>query len=222
MSGESVMELLMWARGPGFTIAVTVFLFGMLLRLMEILLLGRKNDLAPPRRDPVGAGVRTIFTRFLPAPGMMRAQPTTIVGGYLFHVGFFVVLFFFVPHIQVFKETLGLEWPGLPTPAIDAATVLAMAAMIAVLAARLRDPVRRMLSGPQDYVLWALTFIPLLTGYLAVNQLLLPYAVMLGLHILAVELLMVAFPFTRLTHAVTFILARYYTGWNNGRKGAPT
>ncbi len=42
-------ELLSWARGPGFDIALIIFVGGMLLRLLEILALGKKPDLSPPR-----------------------------------------------------------------------------------------------------------------------------------------------------------------------------
>ena len=31
---------------------------------------------------------------------------------------------------------------------------------------------------------------------------------------------MIAFPFTKLMHAVTFVMARYYNGSIQGRKGA--
>jgi nitrate reductase gamma subunit len=42
---------------------------------------------------------------------------------------------------------------------------------------------------------------------------------LLVLHIGSVELLMVAFPFTKLMHAFTLFMARYYNGAMAGRKG---
>jgi len=54
----------------------------------------------------------------------------------------------------------------------------------------------------------------------AVNKLFGDPILMLALHILSVELLMIAFPFTKLMHAVTFVFARYYNGAIQGRKGA--
>ena len=58
-----------------------------------------------------------------------------------------------------------------------------------------------------------------MTGYLAYHRLIHPYQLVLGLHILSVEVLMVAFPFTKLMHAFTFILARWYNGAMAGRRG---
>jgi hypothetical protein len=60
---------------------------------------------------------------------------------------------------------------------------------------------------------------PLVTGYMAFHRIGLDYTLMLALHILSVELLMIMLPVTKLTHAVTFAMARYYNGSNAGRKG---
>ena len=65
-----------------------------------------------------------------------------------------------------------------------------------------------------------LSLLPLVTGYVAVNKLFGDPTLMLALHILSVEALMVAFPFTKLTHAFTFVISRYYNGAIQGRKGA--
>lgn len=219
---EPGMDLLLWAKGPGFQIAVVVFLLGMTLRLVEVLTLGRKKDIAPAKGDAVGSGLRTIFSRSVPGPSIMKQRPVVVVGGYIFHIGFFVTLLFFVPHIQLFKEGFGISWPGLPSSLIEATAVLSILAMIGVLWCRLAQPVRKFLSTFDDYLAWTLTFLPLLTGYMAVNKLLLPYTLLLALHILSVELLMALAPFTKLTHIATAAVSRYYNGAINGRKGAPS
>lgn len=216
------MDLLLWAKGPGFKIAVALFLLGMALRLVEILTLGRRHDISPPEGNPVAAGLKTIFTRSWPGPHIMQRRPIVVVGGYLFHIAFFVSLFFFIPHIQLFKQGFGLSWPGLPSPIVEATAVVGILSLLVVMLCRLMQPVRRFLSTYDDYLTWLLTLLPLLTGFMAVNKLALPYTLLLALHILSVELLMAAAPFTKLTHAMTFVLARYYNGAINGRKGAPS
>ncbi len=40
------IELLSWARGPGLQIATIVFVAGVVIRVFEILVLGRKTNLA--------------------------------------------------------------------------------------------------------------------------------------------------------------------------------
>ena len=41
----------------------------------------------------------------------------------------------------------------------------------------------------------------------------------LALHMLTVEAWLIYFPFSRLMHAVTFVLSRSYTGATYGRRG---
>ncbi len=213
-------DLLLWAKGPGFSIALFIFLAGTVLRLGEILWLRRKTDLAPAKGEVLGPVLRTIGHRFLPAPGMLRKSPVVHIGGWTFHVGLFVILFLFTPHIVLVQAFTGLSWPGLPHSLVHAVTLATMAAMVAVLAARISDPVKKLLSDVEDYLVWGLTFLPLLTGFLAVGRMGLAYDTLLALHILSVELLMVVFPFTKLMHALTWVLARGYTGAIAGRKGA--
>lgn len=213
------MDFLLWVRGPAFDFAVLILVFGLLVRLIEILALGHKPDFSEARASGMEAGFGTIFRRMLPAEGMLERAGITIVAGYVFHLGLFITLFLFAPHIELFHAMLGVKWPGLPTPLVDFAAVMALVALVAILIRRLTHPVLKHLSGAEDYLVWALTFLPILTGYLAFHHLLLPYTQMLALHILSVELLMICFPFTKLMHTFTLFLARYYNGALAGRKG---
>ena len=45
---NAYFDFLMWVRGPGFNIALVIMVGGILLRLIEILVLGRKTDFAQP------------------------------------------------------------------------------------------------------------------------------------------------------------------------------
>ena len=211
----SAMELLNFARGPALQVSLVVFIIGMLIRLLEIGLLGRKKDLSEARGASISAGIRTIFSRSIPPSGMW----SHLVAGYIFHVGFMLVLFFFVPHILLFKNALGLSWPDLPNGIIDGLTIISLAAMAYALFVRISDPVRRMLSNFNDYFAWLVTFLPLLTGYLAFHRHVGEYTLMLAIHIMSVNLLLIAFPFTKLTHALTVFVARWYNGAVAGRKG---
>jgi len=216
MSAEA---LLAWARGPGFDWALGIFVLGMLLRLFEVLSLGRKPDLAEGRGSGVQGGLRTIVTRTLPRPSVFAREPVRIINGYVFHIGFFLVLFFYGPHIELFQTKLGLSWPALSTGIIDALAVLTVLSLLLALALRLTNPVVKFLSTSGDYVAWLVTLLPVLTGYLAYNHMLLPYTQMLALHLLSVELLLVVAPFTKLTHMFSFALARWYQGYQAGHRG---
>lgn len=215
------LQFLTWVRGTGLDLALTVFVLGVLWRLIEIYGLGRKRDLSAPRHVPGASGWATVFRRSVPPPGMLKTSPVSYVGGYVFHVGLAIVVFLFVPHIALVTALLGAAWPGLPSQMVDFVTVVTMATMIAVLVDRIAKPVKRFLSTFGDWFTWTLTFLPLLTGWLAVHHLLLPYTLMLAVHILSVELLLVFLPFTKLFHAFTVFGSRWYNGKINGHKGVP-
>ena len=213
------MEFLLWVRGPVFEISVTIFVIGVLLRLFEILSLGRSRTLAEPNGDEFGPGMKTIFTRSIPHSGTFRRQPLTVIAGYVFHVGLLVCLILFVPHIELFRETFGFGWPGLPNPFIDAAAVLGIVGLLAALWHRIMNPVMRLITTKEDWLVWLLTFLPMLTGYLAYHRMVDSYPLILGLHLLSVNALMVFFPFTKLMHTFTVFLSRWYNGAMNGRRG---
>jgi nitrate reductase gamma subunit len=215
----SETELLLWIRGPALQIATVIFLLGAVVRVVEILLLGRKKNLAEARGSAVAGGLRTIFSRSIPDRGTLQRSTFNVVAGYVFHIGFFITLLFFAPHILLFHDVFGISWPSMPTPMVDATAIVTMIALLAVLAHRLWHPVMRFLSRFQDYLVWLVTILPLLTGYLAFHRIGLAPPMLIALHILSVELLMVIFPFTKLMHAFTLFMARYYNGAIAGYKG---
>lgn len=213
------LQFLTWVRGPGLNLALAVFVLGVLWRLIEIYGLGRKQDLSAPRRVPGASGWATVLRRSLPPPGMLPASPVSYIGGYVFHIGLAIVVFLFAPHVELVKTLIGLAWPALPSQVVDLVTVVTVAAMVAVLADRIARRTKRFLSTFGDWFTWTLTFLPVLTGWLAVHHLLLPYTLMLALHILSVESLLVFLPFTKLFHAFTAFGSRWFNGTVNGHKG---
>ena len=215
------LMFLTWVRSTGLNIAIGIFLLGVLWRLFEIYSLGRKPDLSTPRQAAGASGLHTVFRRSLPPPGMLKRSPISYIGGYIFHVGLAIIVFLFAPHILLISNLTGLSWPGLPSQFVDMTAVVTMAAMVVVLVDRINKPAKRFLSTFEDWFTWAVTFLPVLTGWMAVQHLLLPYTLMLALHILSVELLLVVLPFTKLFHAFTLIGSRWYNGKVNAHRGVP-
>jgi len=215
------LDLLSWARGPGLSWAIGLFVVGVLWRLVEIYSLGRKPDLSAPRHGAGASGFHTIFRRSLPPPGLLKRSPVGYIGGYLFHIGLAVIVFGFAQHILLIENFTGLGWPGLPTQVVDLATVVTIAAMLAVLVDRITKAPKRFLSTCGDWFAWGVTFLPVLTGWLAARHLLLPYTQMLAVHILSAELLLAVLPFTKLIHVFTLFGSRWFNGAVNGHKGVP-
>ena len=212
-------ELLNWARGPGFQIASIIFALGIMLRLGEIVMLGRKANLAEAKGSAMSSGLRTVFSRTVPDAATFKRSAFTVTAGYIFHIGLFVVIFLFAPHILFFKDLLHVSWPALPSPVIDATSVITIITLVIVLVHRLRDPVKRFLSNYDDYLGWFVTILPLITGYIAFHRVGMTAPSLIAIHLLSVQLLMVVFPFTKLMHAFTIFLARWYNGAISGYRG---
>jgi len=206
--------------GPALQIATAIFVAGVLIRILEIPLLGRKANLAPPKGNAMAQGLKTVLTRSFPRAEQVREAPVVHIGGYVFHIGFFIALLFFAPHIVLFNDAFGISWPALSTNVVEVSAGLAIVALIALLISRLFDPVRRMLATFSDYIVLVLSLLPLVTGIMATYKIGGDYNTLLAIHILSVEALMVAFPFTKLMHAFTFAISRYYNGAIQGYKGA--
>lgn len=213
-------EFLLWTKGPAFQAATVIFVVGVVARFIEIYALGRPRNLAEPRGNAAAAGLRAIVMRSVPKPNSMTLRSAfTETAGWIFHLGMLVVIFLAAPHILVFEHILGIAWPNLPGALIDALSVATIIALFAVLVHRLYDPVLRLLSTPHDYIAWFVTTLPMVTGYLAYHHVLISYTTMLALHILSVQLLMIVFPFTKLMHAFTVFMSRFYNGAIAGYKG---
>lgn len=215
----SEIEFLSWVRGTGFQIAIIIFIAGILIRFGEILLLGRKTNLAEAKGSEMSSGLRTIISRSIPDKTTFQRSTFIVVAGYVFHIGLFVTIFLFAPHILMFKDVIGFGWPSIPTPIVDAITVVTIIALLAILVNRMRDRVLKFITTKEDYLVWLVTILPLITGYIAFHRIGTTAPTLLAIHILSVELLLVVFPFTKLMHTFTVVLSRWYNGAISGYRG---
>ena len=213
------IELLNWARGPGLQIATIIFVAGVVIRIIEILMLGRKPNLAEAKGSEMSAGLKTMVSRTVPDPATFKRSSFTITAGYFFHLGLFITFFMFAPHILLIRDVIGFGWPALPTPVVDAFAVITIISLLAVLVNRLTNKVMRYLTNFGDLLTWFLTLAPLITGYIAFHRIGFTAPTLLAMHILSVELLLIVFPFTKLMHAFTLFMARWYTGAISGYRG---
>ena len=213
------MGFLLWVKGPAFNLAVAIFALGMLARIVEIFMLGRKANYAEPKRRRVGAGLQD-------HPHPHHRRPRDLRAGALRcdrRLGLAHRLHrrpaALHPPCGAVQEPAGVllagaaqpgggcghgHYPGRPDRRPGSSAVAPGEALISTL---------------EDYLVWAVTFLLVLTGYLAYHRLVNPYPLALGLHILSAELFLVICPFTKLTHIFTAFIARWYNGASFGRKG---
>jgi hypothetical protein len=98
------MTLLEFARGPGLQWALGIFVFGVLWRLVGSFLLARRRELFTPKgTQTVKAGARAIIMRSIPPHELEKKITFQHVTGYAWHIGFFITLLLFGPHVPFFK-----------------------------------------------------------------------------------------------------------------------
>ena len=219
------MDLLQFARGPALTFAMIIFVVGVLWRMIGILSLpfitipSRARQGVLPEAE-IGGWFEGIWRRMWPHKTFLRPALFSTINGYVFHIGLFIVVFLFAPHILFLKGLTGLSWGNLPSNLVFAIGVVTAMSLVAALVHRLTNPVQRLISTFNDYFSWFVTITPLITGLLAFTHLGLPYETVLGLHILSVALLLVWFPFGKLMHAFLFVVSRGATGARMKHRGA--
>lgn len=217
------MELLQFARGPALTIALAVFLFGTLWRLFGVLLLERRRIHSAPRAgapSAVMSALAGITGKMWPHATFMKNSLFQVLNGYLFHIGLAISVLLFAPHILFIKSISGLSWPALPSNLVYGIAVVTAVSLLAGLIHRLTSPVMRLISRTDDYLSWALTFLPVVTGIAAVSHIGARYETLLAIHILTVCAFLIWFPFGKLMHAFLFAVSRGETGIRFKHRGA--
>jgi nitrate reductase gamma subunit len=214
----TAVELLQFARGPALWASLAVLVAGSLWRVAGILRLGSRPDLSTPRSTRWLAGaMRGIFARMIPRAEFRQRNQLGVWNGYVYHLGLAVIAFGYLPHIRFIERLTGLAWPPLPDAVVYVSIGLTFVSLFIALLERLTDPVRRLLSGFDDYFSWAVVVLPLATGMIALQQ---SDALPLAIHLLSVELLFLWLPFGKLAHAFLVFASRGVTGAALGRKGA--
>jgi nitrate reductase gamma subunit len=217
------MELLEFARGPALTFAITVFIAGVVFRIVSLFLLWRTRDSSAGssrERSAFSAALREIVRRLWPQSAYKQRTLFMLINGYVFHFGLAIIVFFLLPHIVFFKDLVGLSWPSLPNNVIYAISIVTTVSLIAALVMRISNPAQRIISTFDDWFSWLVTFLPVITGIIATSHLGARYETLLGLHILSVALLLIYLPFGKLMHWFLVFVTRSQTGAHLSHRGA--
>jgi nitrate reductase gamma subunit len=198
------------ARGPLFAAALLVFALGMLRHvLLQLHALvfnkGRRLKQVTWRRVALDS-----LSWAVPLRHLVRGTIFISATSFLFHVGAVLVPLFYPGHIVLWEEFLGVGLPALGRGVADTLTLTTIGCCVLLLGYRVVIRRARDLSRPSDYILLVMVLLPFLSGYLAAHPAVnpLPWGGMLLIHIVSAELLMIAAPFTKLSHIVLFVFDR--------------
>jgi nitrate reductase gamma subunit len=214
------MTLLDFARGPAMQWSLVIFSIGVCWRLAGIFLLHSKRDWSQPRRKTaLQDGTRAIVMRSLPPHELEKNIVFQHVTGYLWHIGFFVTILFFGPHIPFFKSILGFSWPHISNVMIMIAAAVTLSVLVMLLVRRIIHPVLQKISTADDYISVIITILPLITGFMSYANLGFIKETNLALHIMSFQLILLWYPFGKLMHLFLVFPSRFRVGARFGRRG---
>lgn len=136
---------------------------------------------------------------------------------FVFHIGLLITPIFLLGHNLLLKESWGFGLPALPDGLADGLTVAMLVAAVFILLRRIALPEVRILTKPYDLLILLIAVAPFFTGFMAYHQVG-NYKFWLILHILCGEIMLVAIPFTKLSHFLLFFLSRAQLGMDFGVK----
>jgi nitrate reductase gamma subunit len=201
-----------FVSGPLVWVAFIVFILGCLYRLIRMIWMTYKKEQFIFSYMSLKYSLRSILHWITPFGTVnMRKHPVMTIVTFVFHICLFVAPIFLLSHIILVDESWNLSWPALPDSTADIMTILVIIACIFFLVRRIISREVQFVTSASDYGILAVVVAPFLTGFYAYYQF--PgYPVAMILHIVSGEIMLIAIPFTRLSHMIFSVFTRSYTG----------
>ena len=204
-----------FVRGPLALIAFIIFFAGSIYRI-AYMLKGAKKDKIVFSHMSWKHSLASLVHWLIPFNNQyMRRRPIFTVVTFAFHICLVIGPLLLLGHVMLIQESWNISWWTLSETLVDWMTVVVIAGAGFFLYRRLSDPVVKNVTDSSDYILLAITVLPFITGFVAYHQLF-AYKTMLIIHILAGEVMLIAIPFTRLSHMLFFAFTRTYYGSESG------
>jgi len=197
--------------GPLVWISFIVFMGGSIYQLVSMFTLAKKDKVIYPYMS-LKYSLRSIVHWIVPfASTNMRKRPVMTIITFAFHICLVLTPILLLSHNLLWRQSWKISWWTFSERTTDIMTVIVIIACLFFLIRRLLLPEVRFVTFASDYALLAIALAPFLTGFLAYHQWL-PYKTILMLHILCGEIMLIAIPFTRLSHMLFFVFTRAYMG----------
>lgn len=202
--------------GPMFWLSMGICLIGMLVRFVLYFKglswqLDRVAYTAHTWQGLKGA-LKSIIKWLIPfGTYSWRKQPFMTVIFFGFHIGAVLVPLFLLAHNLFLKEKIGFSLITLNPLLADVLTWAVVVSALFLALRRIALPEVRILTTPYDYLILLIAVAPFVTGLLARYEVG-NYTFWLTLHILCGEILLIAIPFTKLSHIALFFASRAQLG----------
>ena len=210
-------EIYNFVSGPLAWLAFILFFGGCLYRLVRLFMLVKEKEPFVFTYMSWKYSLRSIFHWIIPFGTVnWRRHPILTVVTFVFHIGLVIVPIFLLAHVILLDEALNLSWWTLPDTWADVLTVVVIIGCVFFLVRRLTQPEVKFVTSASDFAILAVVAAPFITGFIAYHQWI-DYPVMMVLHVVAGEAMLVAIPFTRLSHMLLSPFTRAYMGSEFGK-----
>jgi len=211
-----------FVTGPLLWISFGIFFIGCLIRIVWYIKgLNWQMDRVAYRYHKsygIKGALRSVFSWLLPfVTRSWRTHPGTTLLTFTFHIGVVVTPIFLLAHNMILKERWGFSLWTLSETAADVLTIAVMISAVFLVLRRIALPEVRILTTAYDYLLIGITVAPFATGFVA-SHITDNYQFWLIFHILCGEVMLIAIPFTKLSHVVLFFCSRIQLGMDYGIK----
>jgi len=204
-----------FVSGPLVWIAFIIFVGGSLYRIYYMLSSCNKEKVVFPHMS-LKHSLASLVHWLIPFNNQyMQKRPIFTTVTFAFHLCLILTPVFLLAHLVLLDESWNISWFNIPDGVADWMTIVVIIGCIFFLYRRLTDPVVQNVTDASDYLLLAITALPFITGFIAYHQLF-AYKTILIIHILAGEIMLIAIPFTRLSHMLFYVFTRAYFGSEQG------
>ena len=205
-------ELYRWATGPLVWAAFIVFIGGSLFRLIHLLLLVHRKEKFIYTYMSLKFGLRSILHWLTPfGTANWRRHPWLTVVTFAFHICLLLTPVFLLAHIVLWDEAWSIRWWALPDGLAVFMTLVVVGGCLFFFIRRRVTPEVAYVTSASDYAILLLTAAPFVTGLIAYFQWF-DVRLFTLLHVLAGEAMLIAVPFTRISHMLFAPLTRAYMG----------
>jgi len=205
-------ELYRWATGPLVWLAFIVFIGGSLFRLIHLLLLVHRKENFIYSYMSLKFSLRSILHWLTPfGTANWRLHPWLTVVTFSFHICLVLTPIFLLAHIVLWDEAWNISWWALPDGLAIVMTLVVIGGCLFFFIRRRVTPEVAYVTSASDYLILLLTAAPFVTGLIAYFQWF-DVRFFTLLHVLAGEAMLIAVPFTRISHMLFAPLTRAYMG----------
>jgi len=211
-----------FVSGPLLWLSFAIFIIGCIVRIVFYIrgLSWQADRVAYKDHFSYGmkGAIRSIVFWLFPfGTRSWRKNPFFAVLFFMFHICLLVTPVFLLAHNIVLKERWGFSFGTLPEPLADFLTIVVILAAVLIILRRIALPEVRILTTAYDFVVIAIAVAPFITGFIA-HHVTSGYNFWLVVHVLCGETMLIAIPFTKLSHFVLFFMSRGQLGMDYGIK----